>query len=201
MGWGSIRIGAKANHARFSPAPKKDRLRMNFSTDAPNQVWVSDVTCYKLNNKAHYVCAIVDIYSRKVVGYKISQRQSTQLITATFKMAYKIQRPEKGLIFHSDRGAQYTSNSFQKLLKTLGIEQSFSPSGKPCHNAVMEAFFSTLKKEELYRRNYHSVEEFKACVEKYIEFYNMKRPHSTLEYKTPNAYESKFFDKCKAMKN
>ena len=78
----------------------------------------------------------------------------------------------------------------QKQLNGLGITQSFSPSGSPHHNAVMESFFSSMKKKELYRRNYHSVEEFKRCVFEYIEFYNNERPHSTLRYKTPSAYEA-----------
>ena len=190
----SIRIGPKANHVKFTPVRKTDKLKMEFSTSAPNQVWVSDVTYFKLNNKVYYICAIIDLYSRKVIAHKISLKQSTQLITSTFRTAYKERKPTKELVFHSDRGTQYTSHAFQKVLNSLGVEQSFSPSGKPCHNAVMESFFSSLKKEELYRRNYHSVEEFKACVDKYIEFYNMERPHHTLGYKTPNAYESMVFD-------
>ena len=192
----SIRIGAKANHLKFTPVKKTDKLKMEFSASAPNQVWVSDVTYFKLNNKVYYICAIIDLYSRKAIAYKISLKHSTQLITSTFRAAYKDRKPTKGLIFHSDRGPQYTSHAFQKVLSSLGVEQSFSPSGKPCHNAVMESFFSTLKKEELYRRNYHSVEEFKSYVEKYIGFYNMERPHHTLGYKTPNAYESLVFDSC-----
>lgn len=99
-----------------------------------------------------------------------------------------------GLIFHSDRGSQYTSYTFQSLLKTYGVKQSFSPSGKPCHNAVMESFFASMKKEELYRTNYHSETEFKERVQKYIMFYNTEHPHSTLGYKAPNSYEKMFYE-------
>lgn len=128
----------------------------------------------------YYICAILDLYSRKVLSYKISQKLSSQLITSTFRAAYEERKPAEELIFHSNRGTQYTAFAFQKLLKTLRVEQSFSPSGKPCHNAVMESFFFSLKWEELYRRHYYSAEEFKECVQKYMDFYNMNRPHTTL---------------------
>ena len=95
---------------------------------------------------------------------------------------------EGKLIFHSDRGTQYTSFSFQKMLKSFDIDQSFSPTGKPRHNAVMESFFSSLKQEELYRRRFHSVSEFKNSVNNYINFYNNERTHSALNYKSPNTY-------------
>jgi putative transposase len=191
----SIRTGAKKNHTRFNYEKKKDSLKMNFTVHAPNQVWVSDVTFFKLDDKFQYICVIIDLYSRRVIAYKISQKHSTQLITSTFKLAYAERKPEEGLIFHSDRGLQYTSHAFQKLLKTFHIKQSFSPSVRPHHNAVMESFFSSMKKEELYRTNYHSIGEFRQRIKKYIEFYNIERPHATLFYKTPNTYERLFYDR------
>lgn len=194
----SIRTGAKRLYMRFRAQKKTDRLGKQFSASAPNQIWVSDVTYFAYNKKMYYICAILDLYSRKVISYKISQKHSSQLITSTFRSAYEDRRPAEGLIFHSDRGTQYTAFTFQKLLKTLRVEQSFSPSGKPCHNAVMESFFSSLKREELYRRNYHSVEEFKECVRKYMDFYNMERPHSTLGYRAPNTYDSLYYDRQSA---
>ena len=193
MNLASIRTGAKRLYMRFHAQKKNDRLGKQFSASAPNQIWVSDVTYFAYNKKMYYICAILDLYSRKVLSYKISQKHSSQLITSTFRSAYEDRRPAEGLIFHSDRGTQYTAFAFQKLLKTLHVEQSFSPSGKPCHNAAMESFFASLKREELYRRNYHSVEEFKECVRKYMDFYNMERPHSTLGYKAPNAYETLYY--------
>ncbi|WP_110462391.1 DDE-type integrase/transposase/recombinase [Ruminiclostridium sufflavum] len=90
-----------------------------------------------------------EICTRKVIAYKISQKHSTQLITSTFKLVYAERKPENGLIFHSYRGTQYTSHAFQKLLKTCRIKQSFSPSGRPHHNAVMESFFSSMKRRAL----------------------------------------------------
>lgn len=139
------------------------------------------------------ICVIIDLYSRKVVACNISKKHSTQLISSAFKMAYKNRKPSEGLIFHSDRGTQYTANSFRKLLRSCSVKQSFSPSGSPHHNAVMESFFSSMKKEELYRANYHSAKEFEERIQHYIEFYNNERPHSTLGYKTPNKHEHLFY--------
>ena len=191
----SIRTEAKRLYMQFHAQKETDRLKMQFSSSAPNQIWVSDVTYFTYNKKMYYICAILDLYSRKVISYKISQKHSIQLITATFRAAYEERRPAEGLIFHSDRGTQYTAFAFQKLLQTLHVEQSFSPSGKPCHNAVMESFFASLKREELYRKHYHSAGEFKECVWKYMDFYNMERPHSTLGYRAPNTYEALYYDR------
>jgi transposase InsO family protein/transposase-like protein len=191
----SIRNSAKKDYLQFNYEKKKDHLKMQFSVDAPNQVWVSDVTYFNPGSKFQYICAIIDLYARKVVAYKISQKHSSQLITATFKQAYSSRKPESGLIFHSDRGVQYTSHTFQKLLKSCGVRQSFSPSGRPHHNAVMESFFSTMKREELYRIKYHSLNEFKERIEGFINRYNNERPHITLNYETPDAHERLFYDK------
>ena len=166
---------------------------MNFSVKAPNQVWVSDVTYFRLNGRMYYICAILDLFSRKAIAHKISLKHSTQLITVTFKLAYRERMPGAGLIFHSDQGQQYASCAFQKLLVGLGMKQSFSPSGSPHHNAVMESFFGSMKKEELYRKEYRSADEFKKCVGNYIVFYNDERPHLTLQCKTPNAHENTYF--------
>lgn len=173
---------------------KKDSLKLNFQAKEPNKVWVSDVTYFRVCNTTRYICVILDLFSRKAISYRISKKHSTQLITSTFKIAYEERQPDEGLIFHSDRGTQYTAFSFRKLLSTLNITQSFSPSGRPCHNAVMESFFSTLKKEELYRINYRSIREFEEGIKKYMDRYNNERPHVTLRYKSPNAYEQEFFD-------
>ena len=104
-----------------------------------------------------------------------------------------MRHPDADLTFHSDRDVQYTSFALQKLLKTHQVKQSFSPVGKPRHNAVMESFFASLKREELYRRNYHSVAEFYSLVEAFIHRYDTECPHSTLQYQTPDAYECSYF--------
>ncbi len=194
MNISSIRTNSKKIYEKQRIKDKKqDILNMNFSVSAPNQVWTSDVTEFKIKGKRYYICVIIDLYARKVIAYKISLRQSTQLVTSTFKNAYSKRNPEKGLIFHSDRGAPYISNKFRLLLKKMNVEQSFSPKSKPTHNAVAEAFFANFKQEELYRRNYSSEREFREYVQEYMELYNVKRPHSTLSNKTPSSYESTYF--------
>ena len=194
----SVRSDTRRQHRRLGLLERKtDALKLNFTANAPNQIWVSDVTYFRLFNTTWHICVIIDLYSRKVVSYKMSKRHSTQLITATFKNAYKERQPSSNLTFHSDRGVQYAAYAFRNLLLSLNVAQSFSPSGKPCHNAVMESFFASLKKEELYRVRYRSVRDFEESVGEYMWRYNNKRPHATLRYKTPNAYEQAFFDEQK----
>lgn len=196
MGLVSIRTSSKRDYTRLEGYEKKRNiLQRRFRTERPNQVWVSDVTCFKLKGRWYYICAIIDLFSRRVVAYGISQKNSTRLITSTFKSACAQHKPGKGLIFHSDQGAQYTAYSFQKLLREHGITQSFSNPGTPHDNAVAEAFFSTLKKEELYRTNYRSESEFKAHVTAYMEFYNERRPHQALRYKTPAQVECAYTER------
>lgn len=189
----SIRNNAKKNYLKQGKERKKYRLQLNFSSTAPNQVWVSDITYFKLNGKTLYICAILDLYSRKAISYGISLKASTQLVTSSFWRAYLRRSTSGELLFHSDRGTQYISFFMQKLLNTCGVKQSFSPTARPCHNAVMESFFASMKKEELYRKNYHSLEKCKECVRKYIDFYNIERPHSTLSYMMSNAHETLYF--------
>ena len=117
----------------------------------------------------YYLCAIVDLYSRKVIAHKVSTRNSTQLIT-TLRMAYDARTPGENLIFHSDQGSQYTSHAFRQLLKKLKITQSFSNAGTPHDNAVMESFFAVFKKEEFYRNNYRSEAELRKKIDEYITF-------------------------------
>ena len=193
MGLSSVRTTAKKEYLKLrEPERKKNLLQQQFTATQPNQRWVSDVSCFKLGDHYFYVCVIIDLFSRKVIAYKISKRNSTQLITATFKMAYEERQPPSGLIFHSDRGAQYTSHRFQQLLHEHNTEQSFSQPGKPHDNAVAESFFASLKKEELYRKDHPSDRAFQASVASYIEFYNTKRPHRTLKNLTPCQMEENF---------
>lgn len=193
MGLSSVRSTAKQDYLKLrEPEKKKNILRQQFSADKPNQVWVSDVTCFKLGSQYLYTCVILDLFSRRVIAHKVSRKNSTQLITSTFKMACELRKPEAGFIFHSDRGAQYTSHRFQQLLHEQACIQSFSNSGKPHDNAVAESFFASLKKEELYRKDYSSEAAFKQGVASYIEFYNTVRPHRTLKNMTPCKMEELF---------
>ena len=186
MGLNSVRSTAKKEYLKLRETErKKNILQQQFTADQPNQRWASDVTCFKLRDHYFYICVIIDLFSRKVIAHKISKRNSTQLITAAFKMAYEERQPPSGLIFHSDRGAQYTSHRLQQLLHKHNVEQSFSQPGKPHDNAVAESFFASLKKEELYRKDHPSDRAFQTSVASYIEFYNTKRPHRTLKNLTP----------------
>lgn len=117
------------------------------------------------------------------------------LITSTFKRTFKERGNPQQLTFHSDQGAQYTSKALRKLLRMNKVVQSFSNSGSPYDNAVAEAFFSAMKKEELYRTIYKLERQFCESVDNYIRFYNTERPHSTLNYKTPNKFEMQYEEK------
>lgn len=185
----SVRTDAKKQFKKQQKYTKQNLLKQNFKADYPNQVWVSDITYFKVNGCWLFFCMILDLYSRKAVGYKVSRNASTQLVTSTFKNAYEKRGRPQNLTFHSDRGKQYTSAAFSKLLQKHHVKQSFSVSGRPHDNAVAETFFATFKKEEAYRREYKSEQGFRKSVEQFVEFYNDTRPHRTLGYKAPSRYE------------
>lgn len=194
MGLYSIRSTAKRDYQRLrEPARKENVLNQRFYTDRPNQVWTSDITYFRAGERHFYICVILDLFSRKVIAHKISRKNSTQLVSSTLKQAIAERGVNAGLIFHSDRGTQYTSHSFCALLKSYSIVQSFSNTGKPHDNAVTETFFSTLKREELYRKDYPSEKKFKQAVDTYMTFYNTKRPHKTLKNLTPCQAEERFY--------
>lgn len=196
MGLSSVSTTSKRQWKKSNSYERKANiLQRQFHVDAPNCIWISDVTCMKLKDRYYYLCAIVDLYSRKVIAHKVSTRNSTQLITATLRMAYDSRMPGENLIFHSDQGSQYTSHAFRQMLKKLKITQSFSNAGTPHDNAVMESFFAVFKKEEFYRNNYRSEAELRKKIDEYIAFYNQKRPHTTLNLQTPEQYEDAFFRK------
>ena len=190
-GWFSLRSNAKrlflANAGR-----KENRVNQQFAVDAPNRVWVSDVTIFNYKRKAFYICVILDIFSRRVLAFRISTKNSTQLTKGTFMKAWEERKPTAGLVFHSDRGSNYVSGGFVTCLRNLGVVQSFSRSGTPYDNAVCESFFSSMKREELYLTKYRSENEFRKAVADYIERYNTQRPHTTLQYKTPQQVEADF---------
>lgn len=195
MGLTSIRERSKALYEKERKNLCKNHLNQKFTASKPNQIWVSDVTYYSFQEKTYCICVIIDLFSRMVVGYKISNKNSTQLVKGTFKLAYENRQPDSGLIFHTDRGSNYRSYTFTSYLKQFGIIQSFSRAHIPYDNSVVESFFASIKREELYRRKYRSEKELKAEITEYIEFYNTKRPHSSNNYKTPSAKEEEFYSK------
>lgn len=194
MGLHSVRSTSKRDYKTLSESVKKENiLNQQFQADAPNKVWTSDITHFKVKDRHFYICVILDLFSRRIVSYRISRKNSTQLVSSTFRQAVSERGIAPGLIFHSDRGTQYTSHSFCKLLATYSIVQSFSATGRPHDNAVTESFFATLKQEELYRKDYPSEKKFKQAVDSYMTFYNTKRPHKKLKNLTPCKVEEKFY--------
>lgn len=191
MGLNSIRSGAKKQY--YDESRKcRNHVQRKFSTDRPNQIWVSDVTYYRFKEKQYFICAIIDLFSRRVVAYKVGNGNNTHLTKETFKMAYESRKPDPGLIFHSDQGSNYRARVFMNYLSAHNVTQSFSKPGTPHDNSVMESFFSNLKREELYRGKYRSERELRAAIDKYMNFYNTKRPHETLKYKTPQQKEEEY---------
>ena len=191
MGLESIRSGAKK---QFEDETRKcqNLVKRQFKTDRPDQIWVSDVTYYRFKDKQYFICAIIDLYARKVIAYKIGYSNNTHLTKETFRMAYESRNPGPDLMFHSDQGGNYRARVFANYLSTRNVTQSFSKPGVPYDNSVMETFFSSMKREELYRYKYRSEREFRAAVDRYIDFYNTQRPHKTLHYKTPAQKEEDY---------
>ena len=165
------------------------------------KVWVCDVTYFHFNNKTYYLCAILDLYARKVVAWKISERNSTHLTKGTLKLAIIDRAPAPGLIFHSDNGANYTSYTFTSYLKELDIKQSFSRAHNPYDNSVCESFFKTLKQEEIYRKDYRSEKDMLRSITTFMEFYNNSRPHSMNGYRTPNKHEAAYYKRKAVQKS
>ena len=192
LGLHSIRVDAKKQFKRKQQYAKKNLLKQQFSADYPNQIWVSDITYFKVKSYWVYLCVILDLYSRKIIAWRVSRHMSTNLVTATFKATFEERGRPQNLTFHSDRGTQYISKTFEALLQKCGVKQSFSATAKPLDNAVAETFFSTFKREEAYRREYTSEQHFRRSAREYIRFYNEVRPHQTLKFKTPQAFEDAF---------
>jgi len=173
---------------------RRNRLQRDFTQDAPNKIWVSDITYARVNDEFYAVCVVLDLFSRKVLSYGISPEIKTDLVKETFLKAFESRNRPEGLIFHSDQGTQYTAYGFRKMLRDLGVRQSLSNPGTPHDNAVMEAFFSTLKREELSHNWYNSAEELDQTIREYIEFYNLKRPHRKLNLQTPDQFERNYWN-------
>ena len=187
----------KPKNSRYFTAQGEfdNHLNKQFNQKAPNIVWVSDITYIRVNSKFCYVCVIIDLFSRKVISCKASSNPNADLVIEAFMSAYSSRKVNYGLMFHSDRGSQYTSFAFRKLLDDLNVVQSFSKKGHPYDNAVAESFFKYLKKEETNRRTYTSLSQLELSLFEYIEgFYNSKRPHASLNYLTPNEKETLYIE-------
>jgi putative transposase len=159
----------------------KNLLERDFHTAAPNRAWVSDITYIRIHGGWLYLAAIIDLYSRRVVGWALRNHMSAGLLCDAFDMAVRLRRPKRGLIFHSDRGSQYASKAFRARLRRIGARQSMSRKGDCWDNAVAESFFATLKKELIYDFGVVDATTISHAVFDYIEvFYNRTRIHTTL---------------------
>ncbi len=175
-------------NSRHSRPVAGNILERRFNQDAPNKAWVSDITYIPTREGWLYLSTIIDLYSRNVIGWGMKERMTTQLVTDAFNMALMKRTPP--LIHHSDRGSQYASEEFQNLLRNHGVQCSMSGKGNCYDNAVAESFFGTLKKELVYFEDYKTRDEAKRSIFEYIEiFYNRKRRHSSLGYKSPVEFE------------
>lgn len=167
-------------------------LNRNFGVTKTDKVWASDITYLWTNEGWLYLCVIIDLCSKRVVGWSVSPRIDTELLLKAFWMAWYSRKPKEGLLFHSDRGVQYCSRRFRNVLKSIGITQSMSRKGNCWDNACSESFFKTLKTEWYYDILLKNRKEAKEQLFEYIEvFYNRKRLHSSLDYDTPVEYELK----------
>lgn len=166
-------------------------LNRNFTTDAPNKAWVGDITYIWTLEGWLYLAVIIDLYSRKVVGWSMSSSLGRKLCLDALTMAVEERRPAAGLIHHTDRGCQYTSKDYQDALENHALVCSMSRKGNCWDNAVAESFFGTLKSEVLYQHVPATRKEARALLFEYIEvYYNKNRPHSTCNYKAPVVFES-----------
>jgi len=165
-------------------------LDRTFVAPAPNRKWIADFTYIWTAEGWLYVAVVIDLFSRRVVGWSMSAEMTAQLVTDALVMAIWRRGKPDALLHHSDRGSQYTSEQFQRLLADHGVTCSMSRSGNVWDNAAMESFFSSLKTERTGRKTYRAREEAKADVFDYIErFYNAKRRHSTIGYISPMEFE------------
>jgi len=166
-------------------------LARNFTTDSINKCWVSDITYIDTHEGWLYLCSILDLSSKRVVGWAMADHMRAELAISALDMAVLHRNPPEGLIFHSDRGIQYASTAFRDRLEKYNMIQSMSRKGNCWDNAPAESFFSTLKMEEVYtHKKYETREEARVTIFEYIEvFYNRQRSHSSLDYMSPAEYE------------
>ena len=182
--WKRTTIGGDA------PVPAPDLIGRAFFADEPNTRWCGDITYIKTWDGWAYLATVIDLHSRTVVGWAIADHMRTDLVTAALDMALTHRHPPAGVIFHSDRGAQYTSSDFSKYCTTHHIRRSLGRTGICYDNAVSESFFATYKKELIHTRPWPTITDLTKETRDWIEnYYNTIRRHSTLGYLTPREYE------------
>lgn len=174
-------------------------LARNFLPPHPNMVWLSDITEIKTDSGPYYLCVVLDLFARRIVSARLAIQKDAELVCRTFKNAFTARGSPKDLLFHSDQGTQYTGHKFRSLLHDCDVTQSFSAPGVPHDNAPMESFFASLKVEEIHRYSYHGISDLAASLKEYLEFYNHKRPHSSIGNQTPAQAEEIYFKKQNAV--
>ena len=183
---------------RFKSTTKRNKtqtaapnlVKQDFEANQPDQKWLADITYVATLEGWLYLATILDLYTRGIVGWAMSDRMTSALTVSALKMALQRRDPTACLIHHSDQGSQYTDQGYQALLKDAGIRASMNGVGSWYDNAPMESFFGTLKSEWVYRSVYHTRNQAKTDIFYYIEsFYNRRRRHSSLDYLSPEAYE------------
>jgi transposase InsO family protein len=167
-------------------------LARNFTVFKPNQVWTGDITYIRTFAGWLYLAVVIDLYSRKVVGWAMGRRINGELVVRALYMAIAARKPAAGLIFHSDRGSQYAADLFQKVIRRFKFRPSMSRKGDCWDNAPTESFFATLKKELIRNAIYITREAAMTAIFRYIEgYYNTRRAHSTLGYDSPAQFEKR----------
>jgi transposase InsO family protein len=180
---------AYANRNSGPPAP--NLLDRHFTAERPNRVWVTDITFVPTRCGWLYLAVMIDLYSRRIVGWSMSNRNDQQLAVDTLQMAIQQRRPESGLIHHSDQGQLYAGAAYRAMLRDNGIVQSMSRKGNCLDNAVAESFFSNLKNELVHHVVYEDRDQARSAIFEYLElFYNRQRLHQSLDYISPANYEA-----------
>jgi len=183
-----FRVGIE-HHQGAPPAP--NRLQQIFVAPAPNRIWAGDLTAIATRAGWIYVAVLLDLYSRRVIGWAMSARPDQHVALTALQMALTHRRPQPGLVHHTDQGATYTSGAYQRQLHQAGLVASMSRKGNCYDNAVVESFFSTLKNELVHEQAFHTREEAQAAIFEFIEvFYNRQRLHQTLGYVSPVQFEA-----------
>ncbi len=181
----------KTTQSKHDHPIAKNILQRDFKASGPNQVWAADITYVETAEGWLYLAVILDLFNRQVVGWAMSQRINEELTLSALRMAIERRRPKHGLIHHSDRGSQYASRRYRKLLSAIKARQSMSRKGDCWDNAVVESFFATLKSEFIHRNRFQTRREATSQIFEWIEvFYNRIRIHSTLGYLSPMQFES-----------
>jgi putative transposase len=184
-----FRITTCSNH---SLPVAENLLNRRFETDRPNKVWLSDITYIWTREGWLYLSAVLDLYSRRIIGWSMGERLTQDLVITALQQALGRRKPVSGAVFHSDRGSQYAADAFRGILKQHKFSQSMSSTGNCYDNAVMESFFHTLKTEVVYFEKYGSRAQARQSIFEYIEvFYNRIRRHSSLGYLSPLEFENR----------